>query len=154
MKKLAFVFVAILLSLVAMPTAHSFAESNSNFDDTAATVINGTVTNGGTPVNHANVNVTCNGHTLATATDSHGSYTVSFSSGLCGLNNKVTVVASVGNLSGSNSGTVQGNSCNTDVTVINVSVPEFGLLTTISGSVISGGAFLAIRRRSQGENKA
>ena len=141
------------MSLVAMPTIHSFAKSNSNFDNTAATVISGTVTNSGVPVNHANVNVKCNAYTLTNTTDSNGNYSASFTSGQCGLNSTVSVVATSGSLSGSNSITVQNNTCSSNVTVINVNVPEFGIIAGISAAVICISAALVVRSRSQGENK-
>ena len=149
MKKIIFILVLIAITFTSLPTAVTYAVTKV---DESPVAVTGKVTNNSLPVSGAIVSVKCEVTTVTATTNSNGTYAVIFNNPLCLTGDTVTVTATSGSLIGSNSALVIGNSCNTNVIVVNVSVPEFGILTTLSASVISGGAFIAVRRRSQGEN--
>lgn len=121
-------------------------DGTTDNNQTSTAKITGKVTTNGIPVNGAKVTVVCNGNTENATTNRKGSYSVNFN-GKCSNGDNVTVTAVDGSLSGSNSGTVKNGSCSSDVTIINVSVPEFGLITGITALTLGGGSFLFTRRR-------
>ena len=116
------------------------------------TVVGGTiyenaVTN---PISGASVIVTCNGNTQTDTSQSNGAYSVLFSCSQCGEGNTVTVSATDGSLTGTNTGSINMNypSLSLNVGIVNVPmVPEFGLiagLTTVLGAL---GVFFVVRKK-------
>ena len=119
----------------------------SSFALSAKTDITGVVTNNNSPVNGAKVVVVCNNNSRKDTTDASGSYLVQFPAKQCPAGDKATVVATKGNKGGSNGATIHADTTKLNVNIINISIPEFGLITGIAASVIGGGAYLVIRRR-------
>jgi hypothetical protein len=128
----------------------------TSFAASAQTDVNGTVTYKGNPVKHAHVSVTCGSTTKNVQTDASGAYLAVFSAKKCPKGSTVTVNASKsGDGSGSNTGTV--NPEDTDklnVAIVNVSLPEFGLLTAGAATVAGGTAFAVVRRRQLSGHQA
>lgn len=98
------------------------------------------------------VTVTCNGVVKTGDIGSNGGYTVTFRSNQCKEGDSVTTSAVTESGSGSNTTRVYGDDeegpCgDTDVTVLDVSVPEFGLIGGIFTALASVGGYLKLRKR-------
>lgn len=115
------------------------------------TDVTGVITENQAAVADAKVTVLCNGNTQVDTTDAHGSYLVTFPSADCPFGSTVKVSAQKGTKSGVASGTVQGITTKLNLAIVNVSVPEYGMI----GGVFAGGAgigMLAFARRRQKQN--
>lgn len=122
---------------------------------TTKTVISGVVTDsskGGKPVRHARVTVVCNNHAKTTTTDKNGAYSVTFKPGQCGVGSKVTVVATKSGSGGVSTSTVTAGTIKLNVAIVNVSLPEFGIITGFAGGAAAVAAFFVIRRRQVEQN--
>jgi hypothetical protein len=148
MKKRIALFITTVFAVVAMPAA-TFAAGGQ-------TDVNGTVTKGGSPVKNAKVQVTCGTTTKKAHTDASGAYLVVFKIAKCPAGSTVNVTASKNHVgSGSNSGTVSPyNTDKLNVAIVNVSVPEFGLIGLTGATLIGGGAFMVTRRRQLSDHQA
>lgn len=133
--------VVFAVAIVAAPSAGALP---------ATTVVTGVVTKGGTPVGGAAVSVECKGHTSSDTTDASGSYLVAFSAGDCPFGSTVKVTAAKGDMSGKASGTVRGETTKLNIAVVNVEIPEYGLLGGLLASGAGIGAIAFIRRRASG----
>jgi hypothetical protein len=143
MKKLLLTILAAVGIAVMIPAA-SFAASTQ-------TDVTGTVTNNGQVVSGASVTVVCNNHSKTTTSDSTGAYLVTFSGKNCPDKSQATVVAHKAGKGGVSNGTVNPyGSLDLNVAIINVALPEFGIVTGIGAAVVGAGAFLVIRRRQLG----
>ncbi|CAN5191184.1 hypothetical protein BH09PAT2_BH09PAT2_01520 [soil metagenome] len=116
------------------------------------TVIKGTVSDSnGAGVNGANVSVVCDGVTRNTTTTSVGDYLVMFSRAECAQGDNATATATASEGTGSNDGTVQrftfGPGLELDIAIINISVPEFGMVTGVVTAIGSGIAYLGLKRK-------
>lgn len=116
------------------------------------TIIKGTVKDGsGSVVNGANVSVTCDGVTRNTTTNSSGDYLVMFSRAECAQGDTATATATASEGTGSADGTVQrynyGPGLDLDIAIINISVPEFGMVTGMVTAIGSGLAYLGLKRK-------
>lgn len=143
MKKL---FVSLVVSiglLLAFPVS-SLAISNPSVTDVSGVVTNNS---NGNPISGAKVTTVCDNTSLSDTTDSTGTYLVQYSATDCPNGAKATVIAVDGNLGGTNSGTINALTAKLNVGIINVSVPEFGLITGAAGLLVAGGAFAIIRQR-------
>lgn len=150
MKKLLMSILVSVGLLVVLPMSAMAANPGSctPVGDTACTYVAGTITSGGSPVTGASVTVVCNTNTLTATTTAGGGYIVEYPASQCASGSTANVSASKGGKSGSNSGTVNGETANINLAIVNVSlVPELGIITGISAAVIGSGAFLVIRRR-------
>jgi hypothetical protein len=95
-----------------------------------------------TPVANATVDVYCRDNHKGPITSlSDGSYYTSYNCEQCALGDAVTVYAFKGPASGNSVGTVYSWTPSIDVAVVNVSIPEFGV---IAASVAMIGAFAGI----------
>jgi hypothetical protein len=112
------------------------------------TDITGVVTNNGQPVSGARVTVVCNSFNKQDQTDETGTYLVTFEAKQCPAGEKATVVASKKNMGGTNSGTVDKITNKLNIAIVNVSVPEYGLITGIGATLIGAGVFLTARRQT------
>jgi hypothetical protein len=140
MKKRFWLFVATLIAMLFMPAA-ALAHGNT-------TEVTGTISSNGKHVGKGiAVIVSCDGHTRQTITNRHGVYSIKFKKRQCNFNETITVTATVNGVTGTSTGKARHERCSFNVAVINVSVPEYGLLGLTGATVIGGGAFLAIRRR-------
>ncbi len=148
MKKRISLFIATVLTMVALPAA-TFATSAP-----AVTQVSGTVTHNGSPVDGANVTVACGSVTGNDTTDSGGGYLVTFPKADCPDGSTATASASKGSLGGSNSGQVTKLSTKLNIATVDVSVvPEFGLIGLTGATLVGGAAFVVMRRRKL-ENQA
>jgi hypothetical protein len=115
------------------------------------TDVTGVVTENQVAVDGATVTALCNGHTEVDTTDTFGSYLVHFVSTDCQFGSTVKVTAVKDGKSGVSSGTVQGVTTKLNLAIVNVSIPEYGLI----GTLIAGGAGIGLiaymRRRQQGQ---
>jgi hypothetical protein len=140
----------IILGLLAIVIASTGAISGSVSAAPAKTDVTGVVTDENqTPVPGAMVTVTCNGHIETDTTDAAGSYLVVFTKAQCDFGNTVKVVAKKAGKSGVASGTVEGKTTKLNLAIVNVQIPEFGLI----GAMLAGGAGIGLiaysRRRQQ-----
>jgi len=121
----------------------------------AQTDITGVITESSVAVAGASVTVLCDGHTLMDTTDAHGSYLAVFPIADCAFGSTVKVTATKGGHSGVASGTVQGITTKLNLSIVNVSIPEYGLIGAIvAGGVGAGGLMFARRRMNQGATLA
>lgn len=116
------------------------------------TIIKGTVKDGGGGVvAGANVSVTCDGVTRNTTTNGSGDYLVMYSRAECAQGDTATATATASEGTGSADGTVQrynyGPGLDLDIAIINISVPEFGMVTGMVTAVGSGLAYLGLKRK-------
>jgi hypothetical protein len=149
MKKRIALFVATVLTTVALPAA-AFASSSP-----AITQVSGEVTHNGSPVDGANVTVTCDSVTGNDTTDSDGGYLVTFAKADCPNGSTATSAASKGGLNGNNSGPVNKLSSKLNIAIVDVSVvPEFGLIGLTGAALIGGAGFMVMRRRQLGDHQA
>lgn len=148
MKKRISLFIATALAVVALPAA---AFAASGFTD-----VSGTVTDGGVSVGKGiTVTVKCNGNVLTDKTDKSGTYFVQFTKKECKKNSTITVTTSkYKGVKGKATGTATKDTNKLNVALINVSVPEYGLIGLAGATVIGGAAFLAVRRRQLSGHQA
>lgn len=138
----------IILGLLAIVIASTSAVSASVNAAPPQTDVTGVVTEKHVAVAGASVTVICNGNIETDTTDAQGSYLVTYLSAQCPFGTTVKVTAKKGTKSGVASGTVQGITTKLNLAIVNVSVPEYGLI----GSVLAGGAgigLIAYSRRRQ-----
>jgi len=119
------------------------------------TDVTGVITANSVAVAGASVTVLCNGNTLMDTTDAHGSYLTVFPIADCPFGETVKVTATKGGPSGVASGTVQGLTTKLNLSIVNVSIPEYGLI----GAIFAGGAGIGAiafmrRRQNQGATLA
>lgn len=139
-KKLTGIVMAVALLVVAFVPVAGHALSPQ-------TDVTGVITNQGNPVNMATVTVVCNGVTKTDTTDSAGSYLVTFTAPQCPFGSTVKVTAQKGGYSGTASGTVHGITTKLNIAVVNVSIPEYGLIGGILATTAGIGAIAFTRRR-------
>jgi len=112
------------------------------------TDVTGVITENHMPVAGATVTALCNGNTEVDATtDAAGSYLVVFPIADCPFGSTVKVSAKKGGKSGVASGTVQGITTKLNLAIVNVSIPEFGMLGTLMAGGIGFGLMAYMRRR-------
>ena len=118
------------------------------------TWISGTVYNSeGTPVNGGSVNVTCGSTTKVAIIDGSGNYAKTFTQVECKAGDTATATASTSDGSGSSSEVVQNTVVNgpivdLDIAVIDINVPEFGLIGGALTGLASIGGYLALRAKT------
>jgi hypothetical protein len=119
------------------------------------TDVTGVITKSGVAVAGANVQVTCMGNVETDSmTDAAGSYLVVFSATDCPSGSTVSVVAEKDGESGTASGTANGLTTKLNVAIVNVSIPEYGLIGAILAGGAGIGAIAFARRRSTGSGMA
>jgi len=106
----------------------------------AKTDVTGVVTENHMAVAGAMVTVLCNGSTETDTTDAMGSYLVSFLVAQCPFGSTVKVTAQKAGKSGVSDGTVRGITTKLNLAIVNVSIPELGLL----GALMAGGTGLGL----------
>ena len=139
-KKIAILIAAVFASASVLSASVNAAP--------AQTDVTGVITENFTPVANAEVKAVCNGHTETDTTDANGAYLVIFAAGDCQFGSTVKVSAQKDGKSGIASGTVEGKTTKLNLAIVNVSIPEYGLL----GAVLAGGAgigLIAYSRRRQ-----
>lgn len=113
------------------------------------TNVTGVVTENHVAVANANVTVLCNGNTQTDTTDSFGSYLVTFPSADCPFGVTVKVTAEKDGKSGVKTGTVQGITTKLNLAIVNVSIPEYGLIGALTAGGAGIGMIAYMRRRQQ-----
>ncbi|HXH27210.1 MAG TPA: carboxypeptidase-like regulatory domain-containing protein [Candidatus Acidoferrum sp.] len=116
------------------------------------TDVSGVVTNSGGPVAGATVTVKCGAQTSTDTTNASGTYLVTFTPAQCPPGSTVMVMAQKGTQSGSKTGTVIGLTTKLNVGLINVVIPEFGVIASILALGAGLGAVVYSRRRMVGQN--
>lgn len=119
----------------------------------AQTIVTGTVTNNGHTVKGAKVTVVCNNHSRTTKTDKNGGYSVSFPKAQCPDGAKATVVATKNKMGGVSSGNVNSVTTKLNVAIVNVALPEFGVITGVGAMTVGAGLFMVMRRKQAVEQE-
>ena len=100
-----------------------------------------------TTVSGAAVDVTCNGVTESTSTNLVGDYYVTFAPGVCYYNDPVSVNAVKDGAKGSNDGVMcSAGKCIIPITVIDVTIPEFGVMAGAVALIGALGIFVYRRK--------
>lgn len=113
----------------------------------AQTNVTGVVTDNHVPVAGAMVTVLCEGNTETDTTDAHGSYLVSFLKDQCPFGSTVKVTGQKGGESGVASGTVRGVTTKLNLAIVNVAIPEFGVVGALAATGAGVGLIAFARRR-------
>lgn len=143
-------FVLSLLILGVFTPKLNIAHASPDFD---ITHVSGQVTGpDGKPFKDADIVIICDGQTDNTKTRGNGNFNKIFiGKNTCEAGDTVTVTATKDGVSGSGSGIVvsrrDGRFVDVNFSVINFSVPEFGLLTGAVALIGSAGTFYALRKR-------
>jgi hypothetical protein len=111
------------------------------------TDITGVISKDGATVAGAEVTIVCKGLTVTDTTDAHGSYLGVYELADCPIGSNVEVTAMKGGYSGNKIGTVNGVTTKLNIAIINVSIPEYGLIGAIAAGGVGTGALLMSRRR-------
>lgn len=134
--------------LAPMQSAHA---------DAPQTTVTGVINDLGSPpqpVAGAMVTVVCNGVTKTDTTDASGAYLVNFTAAQCPLGSALKITAKKGTMSGGQIGAVVGVTTKLNLGIVNVSIPEYGLIGGVLAATAGVGAILFARRRysQQGMN--
>lgn len=115
------------------------------------TYVTGTVfwADGVTPVDGASVEVDCNGFIRNDVSDVQGNYDVQYTALECASGDSVYVTASKGDAEGTNSETVMCDSqeCPFNIALVDVQIPEFGVVAAGIALVGAVAGFAVLRRR-------
>lgn len=137
------IFLSILVAF-----GITIASSASVFAAANTTDVKGVITVNNKGISGASVVVVCNSQSLVTTTDTHGLYIVHFDAIDCAIGSKTTVVATQHKLGGVNTGLVTSRAPTTvNINIVNATVPEFGIIAGVVSIIVSGTAYLVIRRR-------
>lgn len=115
----------------------------------AETSVTGVVTKNQIAQAGAMVTVTCGGSVRIDTTDGMGSYLVHFTTAECPFGSTVKVVGEKGSEKGVASGTVQGVTTKLNLAIVNVAIPEFGLVGALAATGLGIGMITYMRRRQQ-----
>lgn len=139
MKKLKVLFASLsALVVVAIPASVA-----------AQSLVAGKVTHNGTPVAGASITAVCNTHSKSGITNVNGDYAVTYGNGECPDGITATVVASKAGMGGTNSGKMGMITQGLNIAIVNVVIPEFGIVTGAAGVAAAGGLFFVMRRRQR-----
>lgn len=139
----------IVLALLAVVVASTGVLSATAGATPPQSDVTGVITENQVAVAGATVTVLCNGHTEVDTTDAAGSYLVTYPSQDCPFGTTVKVTAKKGDKSGVASGTVQGITTKLNLAIVNVSIPEYGLIAGILAGGAGIGMIVYARRRQQ-----
>lgn len=142
-----------IVALVAVVIASAGLVSASVNAAPPASDVTGVITENQVAVASASVTVLCNGHTLTDTTDAYGSYLVTFPAEDCPFGSTVKVSAQKDSKSGVASGTVQGITTKLNLAIVNVSIPEYGLIGAIFAAATGIGMITYMRRRQVNEQQ-
>jgi len=142
-----------IVALVAIVIASAGLVSASVNAAPPATNVTGVITESQVAVAGATVTVLCRGNTQTDTTDANGSYLVTYASGDCPFGSTVKVTAQKDGKSGVASGTVQGITTKLNLAIVNVSIPEYGLIAGILAGTAGLGLIVYSRRRQLNEQQ-
>jgi len=149
MRKIVVLLVSIFTFMI-VPISTASAHGYSNWHKPVN--VYGVVREDGKVIRRAHVEVTCDNYTRWTTTDRHGRYDVTFYGRNCTTGDNVSATASKNSESGANNTKVPKNrNVRLNISLISASVPELGLVTGIGALLLSGMAFMLIRRRNYSE---
>ncbi len=141
--------IAVGAAAVLMSATQAFAQ----VPIIAQTWVSGTVySQSGTPVNGGTTSVNCGGIVKTAAINADGSYAVSFTQEECSAGDTASATANTSEGSGSNSAPVENTSVNgpivdLDVAVIDITVPEFGVIGGALTGLASVGGYLVMKAK-------
>lgn len=138
-----------LTVLVAMLVSAGLAPTTASAATIPQTDVTGVVTENHVAAANANVMVECNGNTEMDTTDAFGSYLVTFASADCPFGVTVKVTAEKDGRSGVKTGTVQGITTKLNLAIVNVEIPEWGLIGAVTAGGVGIGMIALMRRRQQ-----
>ena len=134
----------LLMAIVAVLTVTSVSAI-------IPTYVTGNVywSDGVTPVEGASVEVNCNGFLRNDVTDAGGNYDVEYSAIECSSGDAVSVTATKDDAEGTNDGDVMCHSqeCPFDIAIVDVQIPEFGVVAAGLALVGAIAGFAVLRRR-------
>lgn len=139
----------LILGLLAVVVASTGLVSGIANATPPQSDVTGVITENQVAVAGATVTVLCNGHTEVDTTDAHGAYLVTYPSADCPFGTTVKVTAKKGTKSGVASGTVQGITTKLNLAIVNVSIPEYGLIGGVLAGTAGIGMIAYMRRRQQ-----
>lgn len=142
-----------IVALLAIVIASAGLVSASVNAAPPATNVTGVITESQVAVAGATVTVLCRGNTQTDTTDANGSYLVTYASGDCPFGSTVKVTAQKDGKSGVASGTVQGITTKLNLAIVNVSIPEYGLIAGILAGTAGIGLIVYSRRRQLNEQQ-
>lgn len=143
---------------IALGAAAVFLTASQAFAQTALiaqTWVSGTVYGpDNTPVSGGSTNVNCGGTNKVATINSDGTYAVSFTQDECSAGDTASATASTSEGSGSSSTTVQNTSVNgpivdLDIAVIDINVPEFGVIGGALTGLASVGGYLVMKAKNR-----
>lgn len=143
-----------LLSALMSGFALAVLVPASTFALASKTDVTGVVTNNGHPVSGAHVTVICDNNVKKTTTDGSGTYLVQYKIAKCPKGATVHVTATKSKEGGNNTGISNPVTTKLNVALVNVSLPEFGLITAGIATLIAGAAFVVVRRRQISAHQA
>jgi len=136
MNKLYIILAVFALALVGMVAATPAAVTGNIYDQNNANVAGATV------------DVTCGTDSGSTTSLSDGTYSVILDASKCQYEDAVSVTATLGDQHGSNTGTMcDANECPFPVGLVDVTIPEFGLVGAMI-VVLAGVGIIAYRRKN------
>jgi hypothetical protein len=115
----------------------------------AQTDVTGVITKNQIAVVGATVTVMCNGNTLTDTSNAQGSYLAVFTTIQCPFGSTVKVTAQKGGNSGVASGTIQGITTKLNLAIVNVAIPEYGLIGALTAGGTGFGIIAFTRRRQK-----
>jgi len=142
MKKLLTGLLVATFATVSMASASASAAPPQ-------TSITGVVTENQTAVMGASVTVVCNGHTETDTTNAQGAYLVNYPSADCPFGETVKVTATKDGKSGVKSGTVRGVTTKLNLAIVDVEIPEYGVIGAFAAGGTGIGMVYYMRRRQQ-----
>lgn len=146
-------FTKITYSIVGLLTIVfvGFGFVGSAMATSTTQTVKGTVTQAGTPVANATVNVSCSGYSNVhqPVTSSAGKYTTTFSSNVCPVGQTITVSARNGAASDTVKITLQSGTNTVNLSLVAVAVPEFGPIAATVAAILSVALIWRIRTRQQ-----
>ncbi len=113
------------------------------------TDVTGVITENSMNVASAQVTVVCNGSSMTDTTDAYGAYLVTYPLDDCPVGATLQVTAVKDGKSGATSGSVTGITTKLNLAIVNVSIPEYGLIGTMAAGVAGVGLIFYARRQQQ-----
>ena len=138
----------LLLGLLAFAFI-SLGATGSASATAPQTDITGVITENHVAVANANVTVECNGNSRMDTTDTFSSYLGIFTTTECPFGTTVKVTAEKDGKSGVMTGTVQGITTKLNLAIVNVAIPEYGLIGGLTAGAVGIGMIGYMRRRQQ-----
>ncbi len=157
MSKILVLMTLLIATTLVMTSVSAVVSCGPDCDE--LTTVGGTIyqDNLANGVEGADVEVTCNGNTETTTSDSNGSYSVVFDEDECTNGDAVTVHAEKDALTGDNQGSIDmtyhydlGCFCCLDLNVgiVNVPlIPEFGIVIGALTAISAIGIFFFVRKK-------